>query len=256
MMQQTILQVKNMSVSYQGEAVLKDISFSVPEKSITVIVGASGCGKSTLLQALLGLLGKQGQMTTGEIILADRALSHCGEREMRLIRGKEMGMIYQQAADSFSPVQKIGQQLIEAVQSHVKWTEKEIREKALFLFADMHLPESVWDSYPFQLSGGMAQRVAILSALLLKPRLLLADEPTASLDLPGSVQIMKEFMRLRDTFGMSVLLVTHQLQLARFVADAIFVMQAGKIVERGSTKKIFEQPEHAYTKSLLLGQRG
>jgi len=250
-MQDVLLEVKNLSVLYGKKEILKDISFILPYGKVLAVVGESGSGKSTLLNAITGLLGKVGKAAAGSIRFKDRNLLTLNERQWQSVRGKEISRVYQDASAAFCPIRKIGEQLYEMVQAHEKWSGSEMKERAGKIIKKMNLPEKILDEYPFCLSGGMAQRVGILAALLLKPDLLLADEPTSALDTVTQVQVVKEMMKLQDEYGLSILLVTHQLSIARVMADYVVIMQRGRVVEEGPIRSVFECPQNVYTKKLL-----
>jgi peptide/nickel transport system ATP-binding protein len=231
--------------------ILKDINFILPRGKVLAVVGESGSGKSTLLNTITGLLGKVGKASVGSIRFKNRDLLTLHARQWQSIRGKEIARVYQDSSAAFCPIRKIGEQLYEMVQAHGKWSRVELKERAEKIIKKMNLPEGILDEYPFCLSGGMAQRVGILAALLLKPDLLLADEPTSALDTVTQVQVVEEMMKLQAEYGLSILLVTHQLSIALVMADYVVIMQRGRVVEAGSVRSVFECPQHAYTKELL-----
>ncbi|MFA6849411.1 MAG: ABC transporter ATP-binding protein [Selenomonadaceae bacterium] len=250
-MQDILLEVKNLSVLYGEKEILKDISFILPRGKVLAIVGESGSGKSTLLNTITGLLGKVGKAAAGSIRFKNRDLLTLNARQWQSLRGKEIARVYQDASAAFCPIRKIGKQIYEMVQAHEKWSKSEMKERAEKILKRMNLPEEILDEYPFCLSGGMAQRVGILAALLLKPDLLLADEPTSALDTVTQVQVVKEMMKLQNEYGLSILLVTHQLSIARVMADYVVIMRRGSVVEEGPIHSVFECPQNDYTKELL-----
>lgn len=252
-MQDILLEVENLSVSYGDREILHQIKFALARGEVLAVVGASGSGKSTLLNAIMGLIGKNGQIS-GSLKFKGQALLNLNAKQWRKIRGKEIGMVYQDAGASFSPIRKIGDQLYELVHVHKGWSMFEMREQAEEILEKMQLPKDILDEYPFCLSGGMAQRIGILSALLLKPALFLADEPTSALDTITQMQVVKEMMNFQREYGLSVLLVTHQLSVARSMADSVIIMYQGRIVEAGPCCRVFEHPQHAYTKKLLVAE--
>lgn len=249
-----LLTVENVSVAYGNHQILDRINLALADGEVLAVVGASGCGKSTLLNAITGMLGSGGQLTAGSISYREQQLPSPGSREWQRLRGREIGRIYQDAGASFCPIRKIGEQLYEAVQAHEGKSRRDIRTQAEAIMERLHLPTSILESYPFQLSGGMAQRTGLLAALLLKPSLLLADEPTSALDTITQVQVVKELQELTHDLGLAVLLVTHQLAIARALADRIIIMQDGRIIEEGPRDQIFGAPQAAYTRELLMAQ--
>ncbi len=252
-MNDAILKYDSVEISYGGKPVLKDVSISVQKGEILGVIGESGSGKSTLIKAAAGLLGKDGAVTRGGVNFRGRLLSNLNKKELRKIRGSKIGMVFQDAGASFCPVRKIGDQICESVSAHVKTSKKDVKTQAIKLFETLELKDSprVWDSYPFELSGGMNQRVAIASAMLMNPDILLADEPTSALDTASRKQVANELLRLRELFGTSVVLVTHDIGLASHMADTILVLKNGNVKEYGEAEKVLENPGSAYTKSLL-----
>lgn len=250
-MRDNLLEVKNLSVAYGTKAVLEQISFTLSRGDVVAVVGASGSGKSTLLNTLMGLGGKTRRILSGSIKFKGQEILAFHAGQWRTLRGKDIAKVHQDTGASFCPIRKIGAQLYEQAQAHGNSSKEDIKERANQLMEKMNLPFSIWDEYPFRLSGGMAQRVGILSALLLKPTLILADEPTSALDTVTQVQVVKELLRLRTDMGLSLLLVTHQLAMARAMANYVLIMQQGRIVEAGPCESVFKQPQHAYTKELL-----
>ena len=179
---EALLRYEHVDVSFEGCAVLHDISISLGRGEILAVVGESGCGKSTLLRAAVKLLGASGLITRGHIWFEGKDLPALSERALRPIRGASVGMIFQDASASLAPVRTVGEQVFEAVAAHERSTEREVRKRAFDLFRTLNFetPERLWESYPFELSGGMCQRVGIVMAMLLRPQVLLADEPTSA----------------------------------------------------------------------------
>lgn len=248
-----LLGYEHVQISYGGKPVIKDLSFSIARGEIFAVVGESGSGKSTLLRAAAGLLGNGGLVTQGDIIYRGVSIPDAAPETLRQMRGSGIGMIFQDAAASFSPVRKIRKQLIEAVRAHEKIPENQIEERALKLLALMGIEDGkrVLDSFPFELSGGMNQRVGILAAVFLQPDLLLADEPTSALDVSVQAKILKGLSDLRRNQGTAVLLVTHNIGAAQKIADRIGVMHQGRMVECGETEQIMQAPQDPYTRELL-----
>lgn len=248
-----VIRYEHVDISYKGKRVVHDVSFSVEKGEILGIVGESGSGKSTLIKAAMGLLGRDGLVSRGDIWYKGMDLPDLKPGEMRKLCGPELGMIFQTAGSSFCPIRTVRAQLYEFMTEHKKIKadvfenqEEELLEK--FGFED---PKRVLDSYPFELSGGMQQRVGIAVAMLLNPKILMADEPTSALDVTVQKQVIEEMLMVRKTFGTSILLVTHNMGVIRAMADKVLVLHEGEIMEYGVTEEVFEQPQSAYTKKLL-----
>ena len=237
---EALLRYEHVDVSFKGCAVLHDISISLGRGEILAVVGESGCGKSTLLRAAVKLLGASGLITRGHIWFEGKDLPALSERALRPIRGASVGMIFQDASASLAPVRTVGEQVFEAVAAHERTTEREVRKRAFDLFRTLHFetPERLWESYPFELSGGMCQRVGIVMAMLLRPQVLLADEPTSALDASVEVEVMRELLALREQFGTAIMLVTHDMGVAARMADRLLVLKDGRMVEIGSAADV------------------
>jgi oligopeptide/dipeptide ABC transporter ATP-binding protein len=217
------------------------------------ITGESGSGKSTVALAVLGLLPTAGQVTGGEILFRGRDLLLLPPDELRRIRGKEIAMVFQDASTSLNPVLSVGQQVEEIITTHLPITKREAKKRALEVLAQMGLPEpaQVAKRYPFQLSGGMAQRVMIAIATALSPEVLILDEPTSALDVTVQAAIMDDLLRLQQEHGTSIILITHDLGLVAQAANEVAVMYAGHVAERADVQTLFQRPRHPYTWSLL-----
>ena len=253
-----ILEIKNMHTWFHMDSgVVKSVDgvdIELKEGSTLGIVGESGSGKSVTALSVMGLLmGTTGKIEKGEILLDGRDIVHIGNEERRKLRGSKISMIFQDSGAMLNPIRKIGSQYIEYIQKHEKLGHKAAEEKAVAMLEAMRLsePERIMKSYSFQLSGGMRQRVGIAMAMTFEPELLLADEPTAALDVTTQAQIVRQMMELRKNHGTSIILVTHNLGVAAYMSDRIVVMQNGRIVEEGDRKTILEQPGCAYTRKLL-----
>lgn len=250
-----ILNLRNLSVEYSDaeEPTISGVSMDVPERSIVAIVGESGSGKTTVIRAIMNLLPSRVRAVKGEILYRGRNLVGLPESEYRKLRGSSISLIFQNAYAALDPRKKIGSQYVEALRAHLDVGRAQARRMALEMLSEMNLPDPgrILDSYPFELSGGMAQRVAIAMALSARSDLLLADEPTSALDVTIQAQVVKIMMRLRDAYGMTILIVTHNLGVAAYMADAIAVMHDGRLVEWGSTREILNHPRDAYTKKLI-----
>lgn len=252
-MKQPLLDINNVEISYSGKSVVHDLSFQVQPGEILGIVGESGSGKSTVLKAAMGLLGKNGMVTKGEILYKGIHVTNAKEEDLRKLRGPEMGMIFQNTSASLCPVRKIDDQLYETVSQHKKVSRREVRDRALMLLEKMKLTEGerVLKSYPFELSGGMNQRVGIMMAMILNPDLLLADEPTSALDVTVQAQVIKEMVKMRELFGTGIVIVTHNIGVVEYMADKVAVMYQGKLVEYGTKEEVIYHPQQAYTKKLI-----
>lgn len=252
-MGETLLQYDRVEISFGGTPVVHDISFDLHPGEILGLAGESGSGKSTLIRAAMGLLGDNGMVTRGDIIYKGENLVDMPERKLRRICGSEIGMIFQDAATSLCPVRTIGSQIWESLSAHKKVTKQEAKEQALELFEKLGFvqPEKLWGSYPFELSGGMNQRVGIAIAMLMNPSVLLADEPTSALDAGVQRQVVQEMLHVRELFGTSIILVTHDIGVVSAMADTVLILQNGNQMEYGPAKTVLTDPQNAYTKKLL-----
>jgi peptide/nickel transport system ATP-binding protein len=251
-----VLQVSDLDVDIRLRRsvvhAVRGVSLEVAEGETVGIVGESGCGKSTLGLALAGLL--PGNTTVrGSIRLGDRELAGLPERDLRRVRGTEVGIVFQDPMTSLNPTLRIGAQVGEAMRVQMGATKAEARAAAAEMLELVGLPRPAeqLDRFPHELSGGMRQRVVIAAALVCRPRLLIADEPTTALDVTTQAQIMDLFDRLRQTLGMATLLITHDMGVVAGHADRVFVMYAGREAETGRTAEIFDEPRHQYTAALL-----
>ena len=248
-----ILETKNLCVSYGNTKILEDINISVNRGEILAIVGESGCGKSTLLKSLIRLLSSNAKIEKGKIDYQNRDLLKLSNEELRQIRGKEISMVFQNSGASLCPIRTIEKQFIEAAKSHEDLSKEEIRKliEDIFLKINLKDVDRILKSYPFELSGGMNQRVGIALAMLSKPSLILADEPTSALDVTAQAQVVKTLMKLRDSFKTSIIIITHNMGVVSFMVDKVAVMYGGKIVEYGRKKDIMHNPLHPYTQMLI-----
>lgn len=244
-----LLAVRNLMVSYGEKQAVRGVNFCLHRGEILVLAGESGSGKSTILRAVMGILDTG--LCEGEILWEGTDVLQLAKDARRKLAGEEIAMVFQNAGASFCPVRTIGSQLYESVCAHRAWSYAEFRERAEALMAQMQLPRAVLDEYPFRLSGGMAQRAGIAAAMLLQPKLILADEPTSALDALTQVRVAKELMALRRRTGVAMLLVTHHMGLAYYMADRILVLRRGETVEQGAREEIFRHPKEAYTKELI-----
>ena len=248
-----LLSFEHVEISYGDTPVVRDVSFSVEPGEILGLVGESGSGKSTLIKAAMGLLGTGGLVTKGDILFEGKNIPDLPEKELRKIRGAGIGMIFQDAGASLCPIRTIGEQICESMSAHFTISKAEAREKAYALFERLHFRDSrrIWDSYPFELSGGMNQRAGIAMAMLMGPAVLLADEPTSALDVVIQKQVVLEMKQLRDLFSTAIILVTHDIGVVSAMADRVLVLKEGQMMEYGPARQVLESPRNNYTKKLL-----
>ena len=248
-----ILTYDSVEISFGGKAVVHDVSFSLKPGEILGLVGESGSGKSTLIKAAMGLLGADGLVTRGDICYKGQNILDIPEKEKRNIRGAEIGMIFQDAGASLCPIRTIGEQIYESIRAHKKVTRAEAKEQAMELFEKLNFKDSerVWDSYPFELSGGMNQRAGIAIAMLMNPPILFADEPTSALDVTIQKQIMELLEDLKEKNGLSFIFICHNLALVQMFCDRVLVLYEGKVVESGIPDDIINEPKEEYTQRLV-----
>lgn len=251
-MNREILNLKNLSVSYGDINILKDIDLSLKKGEILGIVGESGSGKSTLIKSIMGILDENASID-GEINFEGKDLASLSLKDYRKIKGKEISMIFQNPTEYFNPTRKISKQFIETIRSHNDISKQEIHKKSIntFKFLGLQDGKKIWNSYPFELSGGMNQRVAIALSIMLEPKILLADEPTSALDVTVQAQVVKELLKLRQKLNTSIILVTHNIGVASYMSDNIGVMYGGRIIEYGESEELINNPKHPYTKILI-----
>ena len=248
-----ILKVKDLSVSNKDVEILKNISFQIKKGEILGIVGESGCGKRTLIRALIQMMNKSEKITNGEILFNEKNLLLLDNKQIRKLRGNNLGVIFQNPGATLNPIRKIGKQFVQTMQSHMDISKNEALEKASNMLEKVNLKDSkcILNSYPFELSGGMKQRVIIALAMILEPEILIADEPTSALDVTVQAQVVKEMISLRDNFDTSIIIVTHSMSVISQMVDKIAVMYSGNIVEYGDKEDILRNPKHPYTKALI-----
>jgi peptide/nickel transport system ATP-binding protein len=230
------------------------VSIDVMRGRTLGIVGESGCGKSVLSLSIMRLIAHPGRIASGRVLLEGRDLAGLSNNEMRQVRGRDIGMIFQEPMTSLNPVHTVGFQITEGIKVHEPKTSRaELRERGIAALQRVRIPspERRFDEYPHQLSGGMRQRVMIAMALACSPRLLIADEPTTALDVTVQAQILDLLRDLQAETGMSIILITHDLGVVAEMADDVAVMYAGRVVERTSARALFEDPQHPYTLGLL-----
>lgn len=256
-MARKLLSVRNLKTSFfthVGEVkAVRGISFDVNEGEVLGIVGESGSGKSVTSLSIMGLLQYPGRVVDGEILLNGEDILTYSKDQMRKVRGKEIAMIFQDPMTSLNPVYTIGNQVMEMILEHEKMTKREARARAIEMLKLVGIPaaEKRIDSYPHEFSGGMRQRVMIALALSCNPKLLIADEPTTALDVTIQAQILNLIKKLNRQFGMTTMLITHDLGVVATVCDKVAVMYGGLIMEYGTADEIFYHPRHPYTMGLL-----
>ena len=256
-MARKLLSVRNLKTSFfthVGEVkAVRGISFDVNEGEVLGIVGESGSGKSVTSLSIMGLLQYPGRVVDGEILLNGEDILTYSKNQMRRVRGKEIAMIFQDPMTSLNPVYTIGNQIMEMILEHEKMSRREARARAIEMLKLVGIPaaEKRIDSYPHEFSGGMRQRVMIALALSCNPKLLIADEPTTALDVTIQAQILSLIKKLNRQFGMTTMLITHDLGVVATVCDKVAVMYGGLIMEYGTADEIFYHPRHPYTMGLL-----
>ncbi len=256
-MEKNTLQVEHLCTSFftqNGEVkAVNDVSLTVPKRSIIGIVGESGCGKSMTARSIIRLLKYPGKIVSGRVLLADKDLTALSERDMADVRGEELSMIFQEPMTSLNPVVKVGKQVCEVVMLHRKVRAKEAKAEVLRIFRKVGIsePERRYECYPHELSGGLRQRIMIAMAMICRPKLIIADEPTTALDVTVEAQILQLMKNLRDEIGTSIILISHNLGVIAQVCDYVYVMYAGRVVEQAETFELFDHPAHPYTRGLM-----
>lgn len=252
-----MIKIDNLSVAFDGAEVVKNITIEIADGEIVGVVGESGSGKSVTALTLMGLIAEDAEITEGKIYFDNKILAEAGKKLdkslWRKYQGNEMAMIFQEPMTSLNPTVRVGAQVEEVLKIHTDMSKEERKQKVLETFVSVGLkkPEKVYESYPHQLSGGMRQRAMIAMAIILNPKLLVADEPTTALDVTIQNQIISLLKEINKKQQNAMLFITHDLNLAKRLCNRIVVMKDGEIVEQGKTQQIYEQPEDAYTKRLM-----
>lgn len=248
-----LLEVKDLNISYGDKLTVSGVNLELNTGEIMSIVGESGSGKTTVIRAIMGCLPGRGHVSGGSIIFEGRDMLKNTPKEWRQLCGREMSMIFQDSGNMINPIRRIGEQFVDYIRTHApEKTKAEAAEMAKDMLNKVRLPnpESIMQSYPFELSGGMRQRVGIAMAMVFRPKLLLADEPTSALDVTTQAQIIRQIVDIRNEFGVAVILVTHNLGVASYVSNKLVVMKNGRVVESGK-REVISDPQDAYTKELL-----
>jgi len=229
------------------------VSFEVDRGQTLGIVGESGSGKSVSASSIIQLIDAPGRVTNGEVLFEGRDLTRIGDNEVAQLRGTEIGMIFQNPASSLNPVLSIGSQMVEMIRQHQKVSSADARDMASRALLDVGIgdPQGVLSQYPFQLSGGMNQRVMIALAMLAQPDLLIADEPTSALDVTTQAEVLEQLRDVTREHQTSLILITHDIALVREYADTVVVLYAGQVCESGPVEAVIQSPEHPYTQALL-----
>ncbi|MCD8053547.1 MAG: ABC transporter ATP-binding protein [Lachnospiraceae bacterium] len=250
-----MLSIRDVSITYgkNPTPTVQGISLEMKQGEIVSIVGESGSGKSTVIRAILGCLPGGGTVSSGDIQFEGKSLLGYSREEWRNLRGTEISMIFQDSGAMINPIRRIGSQYVEYIRTHEKMSKKDAWNRGVEMLERMRLPngDNIMRSYPFQLSGGMRQRVGIAMAMTFQPKLLLGDEPTSALDVTTQAQIVRQMMALRDQYNTSIIVVTHNLGVAAYMADKILVMKEGRVVDAGTREEILNHPSSAYTENLL-----
>jgi nickel transport system ATP-binding protein len=255
--ERNILNVRDLEVQVKTEegyiTLVKDISFGIEKGKILGLVGESGSGKTVTSMSIIQLLNRKNTKIEGSITLQGRELNGLENKEMRKIRGKDIAFIMQNPMNAFTPVFTIGHQFVETIRAHTSLKKKQAKELAIDVMQSVNLPDpdKLLKSYPFQLSGGMLQRVMIAMAACLHPSVIIADEPTTALDVHNQLLVLRLLDKIRSEYGTSILLISHDLGVISEMADDVIVMQNGRIVESANVFDLFDHPQHEYTKKLL-----
>lgn len=256
-MPENILEVKNLNVKFASPGgkinAVWNVSFQIRSKKTLGLVGESGCGKSVTAKSILRLHDEKTTQLNGEVLFRGENILKLNRKRMASVRGNEISMVFQDPMTSLNPLIRVGKQVAEVIRTHEKVSAQEAREKAIALFGSVGItsPAERYGQFPHEFSGGMQQRIIISIALACRPQLLLADEPTTALDVTIQAQILKLMKKMQEKYGMSILMITHDLGVVAEICDEVAVMYAGEIVEYGSVQDIFKKPGHPYTAGLL-----
>lgn len=254
----SVLQVRNLTIEYRNERAaayraVHDVSFEVGRGEVLGLAGESGCGKSSIALGLLGLLPRQSAQMSGSVLLRGGELLGMLESELRRVRGADISLVFQEPGISLSPVMRVGSQVAEVIHAHRRWNWKRCRTEAQAMLEQVGLRsvDRIYSAYPHQLSGGQRQRIVLAQALCCEPAILVADEPTASLDARSQADFVNLLRKLKNDLGVSILLISHSPELHASLADRLLVMKDGRIIEEGTVEKLYENPAHDYTSAML-----
>ncbi|MBN1777521.1 MAG: ABC transporter ATP-binding protein [Clostridiales bacterium] len=254
---QTLLKVENLTVSFFTQAgevqAVRGVDFDIRQKETIAIVGESGCGKTVTVQTVMGLLSNPGRVKDGRILFRGEDLAKASRERLHALQGNEMSMIFQDPLTYLNPTMRVGRQIAEAYLQHNKATRDEAAARVLEIMrlVSFPSPERNMRAYPFQLSGGMRQRIMVAMALVCNPVVLFADEPTTALDVTIQAQIIELMNSLKSKIDTAIVLITHDMGVVANMAQRVYVMYAGRIVEHGAAQDVFENPRHPYTWGLL-----
>ena len=250
-----LLNIRDITVRYakNPKPTIEHFNLDMKQGEIVSVVGESGSGKTTVIRAVLGLLPGGGKVDQGEILYEGKSLLSLNKEQWRELRGSQISMIFQDSGAMLNPIRRIGDQFVGYLRTHEKIGKRDAWKKGVEMLERMRLPsgDNIMRSYPFQLSGGMRQRVGIAMSMSFQPKLLLADEPTSALDVTTQAQIVRQFMELRESYGTSIIVVTHNIGVAAYMADKLVVMQHGVVVDAGTREEVLHNPTNDYTRNLL-----
>ena len=252
-----VLSVRNLQVEFETRRgmlrAIDSVSYDIAKGEVLGVVGESGAGKSVTGLAVIGLIDPPGRISGGEILLSGLRIDNLPPEEMRKVRGKRIGMIFQDPLTSLNPLYRVGDQIIETIKTHTNLTDQQARKRAIDLLAEVGIPapEKRIDGYPHEFSGGMRQRVVIALAICAEPELIIADEPTTALDVSVQAQIISLIKRLGRDHGTAVMLVTHDMGVIAETCDRVAVMYAGRVAEIGPVQEVIKNPLHPYAKGLM-----
>ncbi len=250
-----MLEIRDLHVRFhdRDREAVGGISLTIGDGEMVGLVGESGSGKTVTAMSIAGLLPRRQCEYSGDILLNGKDLLHARRSELRKVHGRDIGVVFQDPMSSMDPLMKIGAQIEEVLKIHTDMTAAQRRQKALDAMAsvDLQNPEELYNCYPHQLSGGMIQRCMIAAAIVIEPSLLLLDEPTTALDVTIQAQILELLKKLNGKYGISMLLISHNLNVVRKLCSRVEVMKRGVIVESGDTETVFHSPKHDYTKALI-----
>lgn len=249
-----LLEVKDLDISYGDKLTVAGANIELDRGEILSIVGESGSGKTTVIRAIMGCLPGAGRVSRGSIIFDGKDLLKNTRDDWRAMSGRDMSMIFQDSGNMINPIRRIGAQFIDYIQAHDPAKSKDQAYKmATDMLTNVRLPnpENIMNSYPFELSGGMRQRVGIAMAMVFSPKILLADEPTSALDVTTQAQIIRQIVDIRNEYNVAVIMVTHNLGVASYCSNKLMVMKGGRVVESGRREDVIGNPQDDYTKQLL-----